>query len=74
MKNQLIQTPTGDHLSPREIQIIELISRDMLNKQIACLLDLSVHTVETHIRNIKQKVLVHSKAAIITFAAKTNII
>jgi two-component system response regulator DegU len=42
-------------LSPREMEVMELISRSMTNEEIADKLFLSPKTVKTHIRNIFEK-------------------
>ena len=44
-----------DMLSPREMEIMELISQSMTNEEIADKLFLSPKTVKTHLRNIFQK-------------------
>ena len=48
-------------LSTREIEILELIAKGMSNKEVASLLDLSVHTVITHTKNIYRKLNVNSR-------------
>lgn len=42
-------------LTPKEIEIIELVSRGLHNKEIASALDLKVRTVEFHVSNILSK-------------------
>jgi len=42
-------------LSPREMEVMELISHSMTNEEIAAKLFLSPKTVKTHIRNIFEK-------------------
>jgi DNA-binding NarL/FixJ family response regulator len=41
-----------DTLSPREMEIMELISKSMTNEEIADKLFISSKTVKTHLRNI----------------------
>lgn len=48
-------------LSRRETQILKLISDGLLNKNIADQLSLSVQTIETHRKNIHQKLQVTSR-------------
>jgi DNA-binding NarL/FixJ family response regulator len=50
------------HLSPRERQVLELLAQGYLYKEIADLLSLSVPTVNTHIRNIYDKLHVRSRS------------
>lgn len=48
-------------LSVREQEVLELISRGFSYAEIARLKTLSVHTVQTHIKNLYGKLAVHSK-------------
>ena len=48
-------------LSPREQEVLSLISRGFSYMEIAKLQGLSVHTVQTHIKNLYAKLSVHSK-------------
>ena len=49
-------------LSPREQEVLALISRGFSYAEIARLQALSVHTVQTHIKNLYGKLSVHSKS------------
>jgi two-component system, NarL family, nitrate/nitrite response regulator NarL len=55
------------NLTRREIEIIELISRQYTNQQIADQLHLSIYTIETHRKNIMQKLQLKTPAALIRF-------
>ena len=59
-------------LSPREMDIIQLIKEGNATKQIAALLELSVYTVETHRKNINRKLNVQSTAELIAIIHKAN--
>lgn len=48
-------------LSAREQEVLTLIARGFSYAEIARLRDLSVHTVQTHIKNLYAKLAVHSK-------------
>ncbi|MEQ1503409.1 MAG: helix-turn-helix transcriptional regulator [Myxococcota bacterium] len=39
-------------LTDREAEVVELVARGYVNKQIAATLDISEHTVSTHLRRI----------------------
>jgi DNA-binding NarL/FixJ family response regulator len=52
-------------LSRRETQILKMISDGMLNREIAEKLSLSVQTIETHRKNIHQKLQVTSRVELI---------
>lgn len=51
-----------DNLSPREREVLELLARGYLYKEIAESLHISVPTVNTHIRRIYEKLHVHSRS------------
>jgi DNA-binding NarL/FixJ family response regulator len=54
-------TAESVRLSPREQEILELLARGFLYKEIADQLILSIPTVNTHIRHIYEKLHVHSR-------------
>lgn len=62
------------HLTSREIEIIQKIADDKSNQEIANELFISLRTVETHRRNLMQKLKVNSIVALLKYAAKQNII
>ena len=53
--------PELQRLSPREKEILELLSRGAAYKEIGNRLSLSIHTVRMHIRGIYGKLQVHSR-------------
>jgi DNA-binding NarL/FixJ family response regulator len=60
-RNESENDGTND-LSPREREVIELLARGYLYKEIAELLKISVQTVNTYIRRIYEKLHVRSRA------------
>lgn len=48
-------------LTPREREVIDLIAEGMSNKAIGKELSISVHTVKSHLRNIMEKLALHSR-------------
>jgi DNA-binding NarL/FixJ family response regulator len=62
------------HISERELEIITLIAEGYTNVEIAEKLFLSPHTVNTHRKNILQKLGVNNTAAIVMYAVKTNLV
>jgi DNA-binding NarL/FixJ family response regulator len=50
-----------EKLSPREREILELLAKGYMNKEIADMLDLSFQTVHGHVRNIYVKLHVKSR-------------
>ena len=68
-----ISTQDEVHLTRREIEIIQKIADDKSNQEIANELHLSVRTVETHRRNLMQKLKVNSVVALLKYATQNNI-
>lgn len=52
----------GDGLSPREQEVLDLLARGYLYKEIAELLNISVPTVNTYVRRMYEKLHVRSRA------------
>lgn len=61
-------------LTKRETQIIKKIADELSNQEIAEELHISLRTVETHRRNIMQKLKVKSVVSLLKYAAQHNII
>ena len=60
--------PGAVQMTKREREIIVLIAEGMSNKEIAELLNLSTHTVKSHIHNILEKMALHSRLEIATYS------
>jgi DNA-binding NarL/FixJ family response regulator len=65
--------PALRSLSGREREILQLIAEGKANKEVAVHLSLSVKTVETHRRNLMQKLDVHSVAELTKYAVREGI-
>ena len=65
---------TYDLLTPREREILQLLAELKSNKEIAQLLNLSLYTVETHRRNLQEKLNLHSFAELILYAVRKGVI
>lgn len=63
-----------DALSPRERDIVRLVSCGLSNKEIADRLCLSFHTVTTYRRNLSAKLNIHSSAGLTIYAILHHII
>jgi DNA-binding NarL/FixJ family response regulator len=61
-------------LTSREREILQLLAEGKSNKDIAGLLNLSPHTVETHRRNLQDKLNLHSFAELILYAVRKRVI
>lgn len=61
-------------LTSREREILQLLVEGNSNKDIATHLNVSPHTVETHRRNLQDKLNLHSFAELILYAVRKRII
>lgn len=65
--------PSSSDLTPREREVLQLIAEGRTTKEIASSLSVSVKTVETHRRQIMNKLNVHSIAELTKFAIREGI-
>ena len=61
-------------LTSREREILQLIAQGKSNKEVAARLNLSLYTVETHRRNLQDKLNLHSLAELILYAVRKRVI
>ena len=59
-------------MTTRERQVIDLIAEGMSNKRIARRLRISPHTVKSHVRNILEKLALHSRLQVAAYAHRTE--
>jgi DNA-binding NarL/FixJ family response regulator len=55
-------------MTPRERQVINLIAEGMSNKEIASKLHIATHTVKSHVRNVMEKLALHTRLQIAAYA------
>lgn len=55
-------------LSERELQVLELVAKGLINEQIAKDLDISKRTVDNHISNILNKTNMDNRVALVRWA------
>ncbi len=65
---------TGMLLSAREQAVLELIARGFSYAEIARLQTISVHTVQTHIKNLYKKLSVHSRSEAVFEASRMGLL
>ena len=61
-------------LTPREIEILQLIVEGKSNKEIAAQLDLSVNTVAVHRANIMDRLGIHKTAELVVYAIRNGLV
>jgi len=55
-------------MTPREREVINLIAEGLSNKEIAARLHIATHTVKSHVRNVMEKLTLHTRLQIAAFA------
>jgi DNA-binding NarL/FixJ family response regulator len=68
------QTSEGERLSSREREILQLLTQGLSYKAISNRLFISPHTVRTHLKNIYEKLHVHSKSEAAVKAVKFRLL
>jgi DNA-binding NarL/FixJ family response regulator len=71
---RLAERAGNAHLTPREVQVVELISQGMRNKEIAAALGISFETAQVHVKNILAKLKVQDRTAAVSVAVRRGII
>ncbi len=65
---------TFETLTSREREILQLVAEGNSNKEIANQLNVSPYTIETHRRNLQEKLNLHTVADLILYAVRKRII
>jgi DNA-binding NarL/FixJ family response regulator len=70
------QTPVSDEvvLSERETDVLKLVAKGYVNKEIAMKLGISPATVGTHIKNLYRKLAVHSRVQVVRAAQERGLL
>lgn len=55
-------------MTPREREVINLIAEGLGNKEIAARINVATHTVKSHVRNIMEKLTLHTRLQIAAYA------
>lgn len=66
--------PNGPALSPRELEVLRLVSQGLAKRQIADVLGISLNTVKRHVSNIFNKLSVNDRAQAAVWAARHNLV
>ncbi|MBL7791918.1 MAG: response regulator transcription factor [Saprospiraceae bacterium] len=61
-------------LSPREVEIVRLVAKGLIAKEIAGTLNLSTHTVYTHRKNIMKKLQLNTSSELVLYAVNQGIV
>jgi DNA-binding NarL/FixJ family response regulator len=63
-----------EQITPREKEVLQALAEGLTNKEIAAKLHVSVDTERTHLRNILNKLGVHSRLQALLFAARHGLV
>lgn len=55
-------------MTPREREVIGLIGEGLSNKEIASRLNIATHTVKSHVRNVMEKLALHTRLQIAAYS------
>jgi DNA-binding NarL/FixJ family response regulator len=73
MKQNNVQD-SYDLLTEREKEVLQLLAQGKSNKEVAQVLTLSPHTIDSHRTNLMQKLDLHNTAEIVLYAVRKGII
>jgi DNA-binding NarL/FixJ family response regulator len=63
-----------EQITPREMEVLQMLAAGLSNKEIAAELHMSVDTERTHMMNILNKLGVHSRLQALVFAARHGLV
>lgn len=72
--DRLDEYPVGVHLTPREVEVLQLLTRGLTNNEIAAELHVSGTTAKWFVKNILQKLGVSDRTAAVTTAFRRGIL
>ncbi len=61
-------------LTRREHQVVDLIAQGMSNKEISSELNIAVHTVKSHVHNILDKLALHTRLELASYALSEGMV
>jgi DNA-binding NarL/FixJ family response regulator len=68
------QEQLAEPLTPREMEVLQLVAQGMTNKAIALRLSISEHTVKFHVNSILGKLNAHSRAEAVTIGTRLGLV
>jgi len=74
LRERLVKRSVAPVLTSREIQVLELVSRGLRNKEIAAVLGISNETARVHVKNILAKLEVSDRSAAINVGVRRGLI
>ena len=71
---QIPRSPDAEELTPREIEVLQLVAQGFIKEEIARRLGIAHLTVATHVRNLYRKLEVHGKAQAVAVAINRRLL
>jgi DNA-binding NarL/FixJ family response regulator len=72
-RDERAQVP-GPHLTERELEVLKLVAKGMNNRDIGQDLFISENTVKNHVRNILEKLHLHSRMEAVVYAVREKLL
>ena len=69
-KSQQVEAESSGSLSPREQEVLDLVSQGLTNKEVAGALYISENTIKYHMKNILDKLHLQNRSQVIAWAAR----
>ena len=69
-----VTTDVSTELTPRQVEVLTLISTGLSTKSIASELNISVKTVETHRAQLMERLNIHDVAGLVRYAIKKGLV
>lgn len=60
-------------MTPRELQVVNLIAEGLANDEIAERLNIATYTVRSHVRNIMEKLMLHTRLQIAAYVHREKV-
>lgn len=74
LRSRLARDADMPSLTAREAEILDLLSRGYMYSEVARLLSVSVHTIQSHVKHLYSKLSVHSRAEAVFEASKIGLL
>lgn len=73
-KEEAKEEVPAPRLTPREMEVLEHVAQGMNNREIARTLFISENTVKNHVRNILEKLHLHSRMEAVVYAVREKLL
>ena len=73
-KDNVSASADAPRITPREFEILKLMARGFTNQELAELLEVSTHTVTSHIKNLYRKMSVNSRSEAVFEAVQLGLV